>query len=134
MDAGSGFKVFVVEDSPVIRTVLLQRIEEDARFSVVGYAETAPEAIGKIKESGAQLLIIDLHLREGSGYDILAHLKRTGTGSRLTSIVFTNYASQAHRLRAMALGATAFFDKSMEFDEMLDALRRWADSKASTSG
>lgn len=128
MDQTGAIRVFVVEDSPVIRTALTQRIQDDPRFSVVGYADSARDAIGELDKSVPDIVIVDLHLKQGTGYDILAYL-RTLSGPKPTSIVLTNYASPAHRRRAMELGADDFFDKSMQFDEMLDALRVWADSK-----
>jgi len=121
--------VFVVEDSPVIRASLTQRIEDDARFAVVGYAETAQGTIDALVKKLPDVLIVDLHLKQGTGYDVLAYLRKAGAPADLNTIVLTNYASPMHRRRALELGATDFFDKSMQFDTMLDALRIWADEK-----
>jgi DNA-binding NarL/FixJ family response regulator len=131
LNAPNLIKVFVVEDSPVIRTALIQRLEDDSRFTVVGYADTAQGAIGALRHNVPDVLIVDLHLTQGTGYDILAYLRNTGPPPGLNTIVMTNYASSAHRHRALELGAGSFFDKSMQFDDMLDALRIWADEKDS---
>ncbi len=122
-------RVFVVEDSPVIRASLTQRIVDDLRFTVVGYADTAKGAIEALMKELPDLLILDLHLKQGTGYDILAYLRKAGAPPELKTIVLTNYASPMHRRRALELGAGDFFDKSMQFDDMLDALRLWADGK-----
>jgi DNA-binding NarL/FixJ family response regulator len=129
MDHSGLITVFVVEDSPAIRAVLTQRLEDDARFSVVGHAETANDAIAALQQHMPDILVLDLHLAQGSGYDVLAHLRKSQAPAGFQSIVFTNYASSAHRKRALELGASSFFDKSMQFDDMLDALRLWADEK-----
>lgn len=121
--------VFVVEDSSAIRAVLTQRIEDDARFSVVGFAETAKDAIAALQQHMPEILVLDLHLAQGTGYDVLAHLRKSRALPGFQAIVFTNYASSAHRRRALELGASSFFDKSMQFDDMLDTLRLWADEK-----
>jgi DNA-binding NarL/FixJ family response regulator len=124
-------KVFVVEDSPVIRVALSQRLEDDRRFTVVGYAATADEAIAGLEKGLPDVVIIDLHLKQGTGYDVLTYLLRIRAPTDLKAIVMTNYASGAHRRRALELGASDFFDKSMQFEEMLDGLRTWADKKGS---
>lgn len=129
MNQPGSIKVYVVEDSPVIRAALTQRIEDDPRFAVVGYADTASGAIVELQQRLPDILIVDLNLRQGTGYDILAHLKTVGVPAKLKTLVLTNYASPAHRRRALELGAGGFYDKSMQFDDMLDALRVWADEK-----
>jgi len=129
MNQAGSIRVFVVEDSSIIRTALTQRIQDDPRFTVVGYADTAKEAIGELDKNAPDMVIVDLHLKQGTGYDILAHLRGSGAATKFKSVVLTNFASPAHRRRALELGASSFFDKSMQFDEMLDTLRVWADEK-----
>lgn len=126
--------VFMVEDSPAIRAVLRQRLEEDPRFTVIGFADSAADAIAALRQQAPDVLVIDLHLKQGTGYDVLLYLRDTPMPGERQAIVLTNYASPAHRQRALSLGASSFFDKSMQFDEMLDALRVWADTKQRKSG
>ncbi len=121
--------VFVVEDSPAIRAALTQRLEDDVRFTVVGHADNAKDAIAALQQHMPDILVLDLNLAQGSGYDVLAYLRKSPAPAGFQSIVFTNYASPAHHRRALELGASSFFDKSMQFDNMLDALRLWADGK-----
>lgn len=129
MHAPPTIKVFLVEDSPLIRVALTQRLEEDPRFAVVGYAETAHAAIAALAKGLPDVMVTDLNLKQGTGYDVLDYLLRAPPLSEVKTIVFSNYASAAHRSRARQLGAGDFFDKSMEFDEMIDELRSWADKK-----
>jgi two-component system, NarL family, response regulator DevR len=121
-------RVFLVEDSDLIRVALTQRLEEDPRFTVVGYAETADAAIEALANHLPDVLVTDLHLTQGTGYDVLSYLLRVPPPSPLKCVVFSNFASAAHRRRALQLGASDFFDKSLEFDEMIDELRTWADN------
>lgn len=121
--------IFLVEDSPAIREALMQRLEDDSRFTVTGYAETAKDAIAALKQRLPDIVVIDLHLKQGTGYDILMYLRTIHLPVQLQAIVLTNYASPAHRRRAIELGATGFFDKSMELEEMLEGLGAWANKK-----
>lgn len=119
--------VFLVEDSPAIREALIQRIEEDARFRVIGTAETAEHAIEALGKRLPQIIIVDLHLKQGTGYDVLLYRSHVDAARTSKAVVLTNYGSASHRRHALALGADGFFDKSMQFEEMLDTLLEWAD-------
>jgi len=123
----------VVEDSLAIRASLAQRIEDDPRFTVVGYADTAKGTIDALERNLPNVLIVDLQLNQGTGYDILAYLRNAHAPAELKTFVLTNFTSPAHRRRALELGASGFFDKSMQFDDMLDTLRIWADEKTPQS-
>lgn len=129
MHESGSIRVYVVEDSPIILAALSQRIEDDPRFAVVGHADSAKDAICALEQNVPDVLIVDLHLKQGTGYEILLYLRNAGAPTALQTVVLTNYASSAHRRRAMELGADSFYDKSMQFDDMLDALRVWADKK-----
>lgn len=129
MDPSGLITVFVVEDSPAIREALMQRIEDDPRFTICGYADTVADARVQLGKLLPDVVTLDLHLKQGTGYDILAHLGQTARRADIKIMVLTNYASAAHRRHAMALGANGFFDKSMQFDDMLEALRIWANEK-----
>jgi DNA-binding NarL/FixJ family response regulator len=65
-------------------------------------------------------VILDIHLAEGTGFDVLRQLKRRNVGTAV--FVLTNYASDAYRATAEQLGARAMFDKSTEFERLREAL------------
>ena len=68
-------------------------------------------------------MVIDIGLREGSGFDVLKALFRTqGTGGP-TRMMLTNYALEPFRKAAARWGAAHFFDKSSQIPEMLHVLR-----------
>jgi DNA-binding NarL/FixJ family response regulator len=69
-------------------------------------------------------VVVDLQLREGSGFGVLQHLKLNHPD--LLAIVLTNSNTAAMRARSLALGAHHFLDKSSEFErvaELLEGLR-----------
>jgi DNA-binding NarL/FixJ family response regulator len=65
-------------------------------------------------------VVVDLHLREECGCELLEFIREAGLS--LTVIVLTNDASEHHRRRCRALGAQHFFDKSSEFEALLPVL------------
>ena len=120
-------KVYVVEDSAVIRDAMIERLEERGMFQVVGVAETAQEAIRGVRQTHPDVLVLDLHLKQGTGFDVLKSLQGTPEPTLTQIVMMTSLATPVHQNHALKLGATQFYDKAMQFDEMLDALHRWAD-------
>ena len=126
------YSVFLVEDSPAIRETLVQAMESSGLVQVTGFAETADDAWDKLRSSIPDAVVIDLHLRSGTGFDLLAKLKETSRLHEVVKIVLTNYAAPTFRQRCLALGANFFFDKSLEFDRVIDVLGSLAEQKKSS--
>jgi DNA-binding NarL/FixJ family response regulator len=116
-----GTKVYLVEDSPIIRQLLAELIETTGA-RIVGWGHTASAAIADIEVLQPDAVTIDLFLKKGTGFDVL---KALATGSDTNSplrIVLTNYNSDSHRDAAKRLGAHFFFDKATQIREVLEAL------------
>jgi DNA-binding NarL/FixJ family response regulator len=84
-----------------------------------------------LKSEIPEIIILDLRLGDGTGFEILAqlHSKRIQT----TVIVFTNFSYPQYRENAMRLGAAYFIDKSDEnalFDLLSDLVNSSTDKKA----
>jgi len=118
----SRYRIFLVEDSPAIRETLAQSLESSGVLRIVGHADTAEDALQALASTPADAVIIDLHLRQGTGFDLLTRLQAAPALSHLVKIVLTNYAARTFRERCLALGANYFFDKSLEFDQVIDVL------------
>ena len=58
-------RIFVVEDDAVI-LMQLEELLEDADHNVVGTAMSAAEAVPQIRGMRPELLLLDLHLKDGS--------------------------------------------------------------------
>ena len=112
--------VYVVEDSPIMRALLIELIET-AGATVVGHADTASAAIADIAALHPDAVTIDLSLKAGSGFDVLEAIAINEVNPPLR-IVLTNYTTDAHREAAHELDADYFFDKAMQIREMLFAL------------
>jgi len=113
-------RVFIVEDSPVIRANLIDALEELTPVSVVGWSDGEAGALAWLAEhpDGWDLLIVDLFLKQGSGLGVLQACKHRPPERKL--VVFSNYATIDLRMKCMELRADAVFDKSNEIDGLID--------------
>ena len=113
-------KVFLVEDSALLRSRLEAMVSAIPGAQVVGHAEGADEAVRQIKATRPEVVILDIHLKQGNGFDVMR-----GVNGNLPGIAFyvlTNYPASGYRASAERLGARGFFDKSSEFEQLRAAL------------
>lgn len=119
-------RVFLVEDSEVIRERLTESILSLPNVDVVGHADTEASAITAVSHTPCDVLVLDLQLRTGHGFNVLKAVRGRPYASQLTIIVLTNFASSQYRDRCMEMGADYFFDKSREYDRVCDVLEDMA--------
>ena len=119
-------RVFLVEDSPHVRDLLLDFLNEPGEVEIVGYADTETDSVGAILADPVDVVIVDLRLREGSGMAVIEKLRQANLQLQPKIIVFTNHPFPEIRARAMQIGADYFFDKSADYNSIrttLQALR-----------
>jgi DNA-binding NarL/FixJ family response regulator len=102
-------KVFVADDSLVLRERLLDMLGEIAGVEVLGCAEDGLHAIECIRR---------IQMPSGTGLDVLKNIKRGNSAQGPTIIVFTNFPYPQYRKCALEHGAEFFFDKTTEFEKL----------------
>lgn len=117
---GAPLRVLLVEDSAVIRESVVELIEANGRARVTYATDSEPAAVGELKVNPYDVVIVDLRLREGSGFGVLRALQEHQPDT--LTIVLTNYTSAAIRKRCAELGVKWFFDKSSEFEGIVDLI------------
>jgi len=115
--------VFVVEDAPPVRKRLVALLRTVAGVTVVGEADSVGSAVDGVLATGADALLLDLALADGSGLDVLAVVKPRRPGIHV--IVLSNFTSLQHRRACLGAGADVFLDKSQEFGRVPEILRGW---------
>jgi len=116
-------RVFIVEDSPLIRKRIIDNLLSIGGFAVVGFAESEDDAVAAITEAKPDVVITDIRLKEGNGIEVVRQVRLAALASRPKIYVLSNYASPEYRHEFELVGADAFFDKSGEYDRFLDALQ-----------
>ena len=113
-------KVFLVENSQVVRDRLRQLIRGVKGVEMVGEAASAKEALDGIAATGANTVVLDLHLDGGSGFEVLRGLQKSAPA--VAVYILTSFVNEAYRRAAGRLGAQGFFDKGSEIPLLLAAL------------
>lgn len=115
-------RVYLVEDSRVVRQRLVAMLGRIPGVEVVGEAEDAAEAIDEISVHRPDAIVLDLQLRSSSGLDVSRAIGARLPDTRI--IVLTNHATPEHRDRCLAAGAQFFLDKTNEFGHLRTILEQ----------
>jgi len=110
---GGMVNVFLVEDSEIVRKNLQTILSGISGVAVVGHAVDEAGAMERIDALLPDVVILDLHLQHGSGFNVLANIKKHHAATKV--IVLSNYANESYITRCRLAGADYFFDKSFQF-------------------
>jgi len=117
-------RVFVVEDSALIRRRIIDNVQSMSGFDVVGFAESEEEAIEAIKKLRPDVVVTDIRLKEGNGIAVVRQVRAGKITPQPKIFVLTNFAYPEYQAQCSLAGADAFFDKSSEYDTFLTRLRQ----------
>lgn len=114
--------VLVVEDEDNIATAL------DYLLSREGYAHdrvaSGADAVGRIRATQPDLVLLDVMLPEVSGYEICEVVRRDPTLVRVKILMMTARGAAGERQRGLALGADGFITKPFELAALRSEMRR----------
>jgi DNA-binding NarL/FixJ family response regulator len=110
-------RVLLADDSRVIRQGIKNLFEYHPGITLVGEAETLDEAVRKSAELVPDVVVLDLHLLEGS----VTPIQRASI-SRMKIVVITFGADANSKNLAQRIGAQALLDKSDLSTELVPAI------------
>jgi DNA-binding NarL/FixJ family response regulator len=114
-------KVYVVDDSALLRERLVGILTELDHVEVIGEADDRDQAIIEVTKLKPQVVILDIQLRQGNGIEVLTQIKK-GQPSP-TVIILRNHPYPQFREKCMSTGADYFFYKATEFTKVKEVVR-----------
>jgi len=115
-------KIVLADDSKILRQRIISLLEEIDGVRVVAEAENSHQAIQYVEDLKPDLIILDIRMPDGGGLEALKILKDRNLS--VIKVIFTNYPIEQYRKKCMELGADYFFDKSTDFDKMVDVVKK----------
>jgi DNA-binding NarL/FixJ family response regulator len=114
-------RVLCVDDHPIVREGLTSLVTLQPDMEIVGAAESGAEALRMFREKKPDVTLIDLRLRDTTGFDLIRDILSLSSSAR--TIVLTSFEGDADIERALAAGAKGYVVKGMLREELLQAIR-----------
>jgi two-component system KDP operon response regulator KdpE len=112
-------RVLVVDDEPPIRRFL--RTSLTAHGYHVMEAADGAEALEKLVDGGADVIVLDLGLPDISGLDIIRRLREEGSAALI--VVLSSRNDERGKVEALDLGADDYVTKPFGMDELIARIR-----------
>ena len=117
-------RILIADDSKIYRTYMIDLLSRIEGIEIAGQAEDSPSAVEAIERLKPDVAILDIRMPGGDGILALETIKRNTVNPK--TIMFTNYPYPQYRKKCMDAGADYFFDKSTEFEKLVETLKELA--------
>ena len=109
--------VYLIEDDPGFARLLVELIESTPTLSLVGHSSTKADALARLPLAGVDLYLTDIGLPDGSGIEVMAHVRRLQPQARIMAL--TTLGDEKHILSSLEAGASGYVLKSEAPKELL---------------
>ncbi|MEO5688689.1 MAG: ATP-binding protein [Burkholderiaceae bacterium] len=115
---GAGGQIVYVEDNP-INALLMQEVVEQRPDCTLHLAVSVRDGIDMINRLHPDLVLVDLHLPDGSGLEVAEWMRTAPLLSRVPVVVVSADSTQAQRDAATVAGVRAYLAKPIRLTETL---------------
>lgn len=114
--------ILLVDDHALLRESLAAAFRAAGMFSEVFEAQDGAEAVRVAEVLQPTLILLDVALPDGSGFEVLPRLKSVAPAAVV--VFLSMHRLDAYAAKAFALGAAGYLSKSLVFDEVTRALAK----------
>ncbi len=122
-------RVLLVDDDANMRHVISNELLADLRTDVVAQGASMREGRKLISQCEFDVMLIDLNLGDGNGFDLIEHMKTIRPLAE--AIVISAMEDEQHALHAFELGATGYLVKNSWFGNFSQAVLQVVNGGAS---
>ena len=113
-------RTLIADDHALVRAGIRALVEKIKGVTVVAEAGKGSEAIKLISELKPDLVLLDITMPDGSGFDVLQNVAKNFAETRV--IVLTVHEAGEYAIRALREGAAGFLPKSAASTELEQAI------------
>ncbi len=114
-------KVLIADDHAIVRAGYKQFLEAEQSITHVGEATSGSEALGELRRKPWDLLLMDIHMPDRSGLDILKHVSTGYPGVRV--LIMSGLPEELYARNVLRSGARGYLSKGGSAEEFLRAVR-----------
>lgn len=112
--------VFIVDDHPICRAGIRAMINTEPLLEVIGEAASANEASFFLREHKPDVVVLDLSLKEGSGLQMIKHIRSHLPRTKI--LVASMHNEFIYAERVLRLGANGYINKEQASESILHAI------------
>ena len=116
-------RVFLVDDHALFLAGVKSEFEGMAeRFEIVGTAADVDDAIASIRESEADVVLVDVHMPGGGGLAVINNVRETHPEMQFLALSVSDAAEDV--IAMIRAGARGYVTKSIGSEDLADAIER----------
>ncbi len=112
--------ICIIEDIPEINEGLVDLLEKDERFSIIGNFTTAEKAMEELPNLMPDIVVSDINLPNKSGIDALKYIKNLHP--QIQFIMFTIYEDSDQVFDALKSGASGYILKNTTPNKIIESI------------
>lgn len=116
--------LLIVEDSELIAQRMHRKFEEISEITSIRIINNGIDAFAEFEKLNPDLVILDISLPGKDGIDLLKEFKEIHPGTIV--FIFTNFPYKQYKDSCLKLGAESFFDKSSDFELLVEKVELYA--------
>lgn len=113
-------KIIIVDDHPVVRFGVKQMFSATDNIEVVAELDDAENLIETIRETEADIVLLDLELENTRGEDALRMVRKNTPDTKV--IIYTSHDEEDRIVQAAELGVDGYLLKGCGQNELLNAI------------
>lgn len=118
-------RIAIVDDHPLVRDGLSSRISREHDMQVCGEAGGISDGLQIVKEQAPDAVIVDICLRDGTGFDLVKQIKALDANIRV--LVVSIHDDELYAERSLEAGAAGYVNKREVTLVLMSALRQILD-------
>lgn len=114
-------RILIADDHAVARAGFKQFLEAESDVTEVGEAGTGNETLTKLRASSWDLLLMDIHMPDRSGLDILQHV--IAGYPEVKVLIMSGLPEELYARNVLRAGASGYLSKTGSPEELIKAVR-----------
>ncbi|MBY4724189.1 MULTISPECIES: response regulator transcription factor [Burkholderia] len=117
-------RVLIADDHALVRDGLRHILQNASGFEVAGEACDSTSTIARVRDTPANVLVLDLSMPGRNGVELIRQIKDEQPALQI--LVLTMHAEQQYAVRAFRAGASGYMTKESASAELIAALTKIA--------
>lgn len=117
----SSISLFAFESQPIAVRGLQALASENPDIRLSGFASVSAEAIDKLREEPADVVLVDQHSGLRAALQFVADLRQIAP--RTSSVLWVQDQGEIDSLRAIQMGVRAVLRKTLPLEQLMDCIR-----------